>query len=292
MTAYRVDGELGRGGMAVVYAGYHEGLGRPVALKVLAEHLADNPEFRARFLREARIAAALEHPHLVRTYDVSEYDGRPCIVMELLLPGTLEGGLLTRREAAQVADALAYAHRSGVVHRDLKPANLLRSSSGEVKIADFGIARAAAETMLTQAGTVLGTLHYLAPEQAEGRPVGPPADVYSLGVVLQELLEEADPALVAWCLARDPDDRPTAAEVAAALADAPTVVAGRRGVRHLRVSDTVRWSAAALAVAATATLVVVLSHDSKRPKVQPVPHATTPAQEARNLEAWLRRYTD
>ena len=90
------------------------------------------------------------------------------------------------------------------MHRDLKPANLLRSSSGEVKIADFGIARAAEETMLTQAGTVLGTLRYLAPEQAEGRPVGPAADVYSLGVVLQELLDDADRALVAWCLRQDP----------------------------------------------------------------------------------------
>ncbi|HWJ30925.1 MAG TPA: serine/threonine-protein kinase [Gaiellaceae bacterium] len=291
MSTYRIEGEIGRGGMAVVYAGRHDGLDRPVALKVLAEHLADNPEFRARFLREARIAARLEHPHLVRTYDVSEHDGRPCIVMELLLPGTLESKRLTRREAAQVADALAYAHREGVVHRDLKPANLLRSSSGEVKIADFGIARAAAETMLTQAGTVLGTLRYLAPEQAEGRPVGPPADVYSLGVVLKELLETPDPALVAWCLAPDPDDRPTAAEVAAALADAPTVVAPRRGVRHLKVSDTVRWLVAAGAVAATAVLVLVLTHGSTPPEVQPVPHATTPAQEARNLEAWLHRYT-
>ncbi len=289
MSVYRVDGELGRGGMAVVYAGYHEGLERPVALKVLAEHLADNPEFRARFLREARIAARLHHPHLVRTYDVTEHDGRPCIVMELLLPGTLEGARLSRGEAAQVAHALAYAHRHGVVHRDLKPANLLRSSSGEVKIADFGIARAAEETMLTQAGTVLGTLRYLAPEQAEGRQVGPAADVYSLGVVLQELLDDPDRALVAWCLRLDPRDRPTAAEVAAAL---ETVLP--RGVRHLKVSaDTLPWLAAvALAAAVAATIVFALHRDAKPADVTPVPHATTPAQEARNLEAWLHRYTD
>jgi serine/threonine protein kinase len=292
LSAYRIESELGRGGMAVVYAGHHEVLGRPVALKVLAEHLADNPEFRARFLREARIAAGLAHPHLVRTYDVTEHDGRPCIVMELLRPETLEGGRLTRREASEVADALAYAHRSGVVHRDLKPANLLRGSSGEVKIADFGIARAAAETMLTQTGTVLGTLRYLAPEQAEGRPVGPPADVYSLGVVLQELLDDPDPALVERCLAHDPRDRPTAAEVAAALSEAPTVVAPRRGVGHLQVSDTFWWLAAALATAAIALVVVLTTHHSKPAEVQPVPHATTPSQEARNFEAWLRRYTD
>jgi len=277
--------------MAVVYAGHQDGLDRPVALKVLAEHLADNPEFRARFLREARIAARLNHPHLVRTYDVTELDGRPCIVMELLLPGTLEGQRLMRREAAQVAQALAYAHRHGVVHRDLKPANLLRSSSGEVKIADFGIARAAEETMLTQAGTVLGTLRYLAPEQAEGRPVGPAADVYSLGVVLQELLDEADQALVAWCLRRDPHERPTAAEVAAALETEPTVV--RTGVRHRKVSDTLPWLAAIGAAAAGAAAIVLAGHpNAKTADVKPVPHATTPAQEARNLEAWLRRYSD
>ena len=106
---YRIEKELGRGGMAVVYAGYHEGLDRPVALKVLAEHLADNPEFRARFLREARIAARLHHPHLVRTYDVTELHGRPCIVMELLLPRTLEGQRLTRSEAAHVETDVAFA---------------------------------------------------------------------------------------------------------------------------------------------------------------------------------------
>ena len=176
------------------------------------------------------------------------------------------------------------------MHRDLKPANLLRSPSGEVKIADFGIARAAEETMLTQAGTVLGTLRYLAPEQAEGFPVGPPADVYSLGVVLQELLDEADQALVAWCLRRDPDDRPTAAEVAAALESPATVV--RTGARHRKMSVTLPWLAAAgLAAAVAATAVIWLRHDTNPADVKPVPHATTPAHEARNLEAWLRRYS-
>ena len=110
--------------------------------------------------------------------------------MELLPGGTLEGGRLTRAEAAQVAAGLAYAHAHGVVHRDLKPANLLRGRDGVVKIADFGIARAVEETRVTQIGTVLGTLRYLSPEQAEGREVGPEADVYSLGVVLDELLAE------------------------------------------------------------------------------------------------------
>src|SRR5690348_2255973 len=110
--------------------------------------------------------------------------------MELLPGGTLAGGRLTRDEAAQVADGLAAAHANGVVHRDLRPANLLRPEDGTVKIADFGIARAVEETRLTQIGTVLGTLRYLAPEQAAGREAGPPADVYALGVVLDELLAD------------------------------------------------------------------------------------------------------
>jgi protein kinase-like protein len=291
VSAYTLDREVGRGGMAVVYAGHQRELDRPVALKVLADHLAGNREFRDRFLREARIAARLHHPHLVRTFDVTELDGRPCIVMELLPGGTLEGGSLTREEGAQVADALAYAHRHGVVHRDLKPGNLLRGRGGEVKIADFGIARAAEETMLTEAGTVLGTLRYLAPEQAEGRTVGPEADVYSLGVVLQELLVEPDPALVERCLAPEARERPTAAQVAAQLGAAPTVVRRRTRVGHLKVPLTGPWLLAAAALAAIAVAVAVAQRDSKPARVEPVPHATTPAQQARNLEAWLRKYS-
>ena len=219
MGAYRMDYELGRGGMAVVYAGCQDELDRPVALKVLAEHLAGNEEFRERFLREARIAARLHHPNLVRTYDITELDGLSVHRHGARAGRDARGRPLTRAQAADVADALAYAHGRGVVHRDLKPANLLRAADGSVKIADFGIARAAEEALLTQTGTVLGTIRYLAPEQAEGRRVGPEADVFSLGVVLQELLDDPDPAAaVERCLRRDPRERPRAAEVAAALA--------------------------------------------------------------------------
>ena len=185
--------------MAVVYAGWHEQLERPVALKVLASHLAGDEQFRTRFLREARIASKLHHPNLVRTYDIAELDGSPCIVMELLTGGTLEGARADPRRGRGGRSGLAHAHARGVVHRDLKPANLLRAADGDVKIADFGIARAVEETRVTQIGTVLGTLRYLAPEQAEGREVGPEADVYSLGVVLDELLaspSRADRALI------------------------------------------------------------------------------------------------
>ncbi|MFL5954626.1 MAG: serine/threonine-protein kinase [Gaiellaceae bacterium] len=294
ISTYRVDDELGRGGMAVVYAGWHEQLDRPVALKVLASHLADDPEFRTRFLREARIAAGLHHPNLVRTYDVSQVEGRPSIVMELLAGGTLEDGSLTREEAAQVASGLAHAHERGVVHRDLKPANLLRAGNGEVKIADFGIARAVEETMVTQIGTVLGTLRYLAPEQAEGRVVGPAADVYSLGVVLDELLVEPtreDRALIERMRSAEPQRRPTAAEVAAQL-DGTAVLqpkaSYRAPVRLGRIA--VLACGAALAVSVAVAFAFTGSADHA-PRVDPVPHATTPAQQARNLEAWLRRYS-
>jgi serine/threonine-protein kinase len=289
MSGFAVEGELGRGGMAVVYAGRQEELERPVALKVLAAHLADDQQFRDRFLREARIAARLHHPNLVRTFDITEHDGLPCIVMELLPGGTLVGGKLTREEAAQVADGLAYAHASGVVHRDLKPANLLRGPYGEVKIADFGIARAVEETMVTQVGTVLGTLRYLAPEQAEGRVVGPEADVYSLGVVLGELLDPADPELVRRCTAVRPDDRPTAAEVAEWLAPTAATTIGT-GVRHRSVSDTFYVVGAAVAVVA-AIVVLAWPHHHAAAPVRPVPHAATATQQARNLSSWLRDYS-
>ena len=288
MSGYRIDRELGRGGMAVVYAGHQEQLDRPVALKVLAAHLAGDEEFRERFLREARIASRLHHPNLVRTFDITELDGLPCIVMELLPGGTLEGERLTHAEAAAVADGLAYAHARGVVHRDLKPGNLLRAADDTVKIADFGIARAVEETMVTQVGTVLGTLRYLAPEQAEGRVAGTEADVYSLGVVLDELLEPKLPDLVQRCCASDPAERLTAAQVAAALGGEPTIVR-RRGVRHLKVSDTL-LGAGALAAIVAAVLVATHRHHAPT-KVEPVPHATTASQEARNLESWLKRYS-
>jgi serine/threonine-protein kinase len=289
LSAYRIDTELGRGGWAIVYAGHQEELDRPVALKLLAEHLAGDNEFRARFLREARIAARLHHPNLVRTFDITELDGLPCIVMELLPGGTLAGGRLTHDEASAVASGLAYAHAQGVVHRDLKPANLLRGAHGEVKVADFGIARAVEETNLTLAGTVLGTLRYLAPEQAEGRLVGPEADVYSLGVVLEELLDPPAPDLVRRCCATDPADRPTAADVAAELG-ATTVLARRRrpGARSAILAGV-----ALLAV--VAAIVAAATHgggsSSGSAQVRPVAHSAHATQEARNLEAWLKTYS-
>jgi serine/threonine protein kinase len=294
LSTYRLDTEIGRGGMAVVYAGWHEQLERPVALKVLAEHLAGDPEFRARFLREARIASKLHHPNLVQTYDITEVTELPCIVMELVTGGTLEGGSLTREEAGEVADGLAHAHGRGVVHRDLKPANLLRSETGQVKLADFGIARALEETMVTQIGTVLGTMRYLSPEQAEGRVVGTETDVYSLGVVFDELLDgatDSDRALIDRMRAHDPAVRPSASEVAASLGATQVLRPSRREHRPGLATRT-KVLAAAAAVAIVAAVTIAATSGGKTPaRVEPVPHATTPAQQARNLSAWLKTYS-
>jgi Protein kinase domain len=294
LSTYRLDTEIGRGGMAVVYAGWHEQLERPVALKVLAEHLAGDPEFRARFLREARIASKLHHPNLVQTYDITEVTELPCIVMELVTGGTLEGGSLTREEAGEVADGLAHAHGRGVVHRDLKPANLLRSETGRVKLADFGIARALEETMVTQIGTVLGTMRYLSPEQAEGRVVGTEADIYSLGVVFDELLDgatDSDRALIDRMRAHDPAVRPSASEVAASLGVTQVLRPSRREHRPGLATRT-KVLAAAAAVAIVAAVTIAATSGGKTPaRVEPVPHATTPAQQARNLSAWLKTYS-
>jgi serine/threonine protein kinase len=297
LSTYTIERELGRGGMAVVYAGGHDSLGRPVALKVLAAHLAGDPVFAARFLREARLAARLSHPNLVRTYDITEHDGLPCIVMELLPGGTLQDGRLTRDEAAQIAAGLAHAHARGVVHRDLKPANILRGAGGEPKLADFGIAKALDETQLTETGAIVGTLRYLSPEQAAGRAAGPESDVYALGIVLDELLAErgpADEALLEQCRAAEPALRPTASQVAAELGG-ETAVPPTRVLHHSpRRSARRGWIAFAVVVAALALAAVVVAvsaggHASTR--VEPVPHAASTAQQALDLAAWLRRYS-
>jgi len=299
MSRYRLDKEIGRGGMAVVYAGWHEQLDRGVALKVLAAEFADDEEFRARFVREARIASRLHHANLVRTFDIAQVDGQPCIVMELLTGGTLEGDQLTRADAAALADGLAHAHGAGVIHRDLKPSNLLRAPDGTVKIGDFGIARAAEETQVTQVGTVLGTLRYLAPEQAAGHVVGPEADVYSFGVVLDELLAKqtpADRALIARCKSERPADRPTAAEVATALDDettvSPTAISNEGTGRRLHTVGTREaMIVAVVLLAALIAIVAATRSDGRSRPIKPVAHAASSEQQARNLRAWLTEYS-
>jgi len=199
---YRVERVLGEGAMAKVLLAHDAELGREVAVKLLDEGLAADPSFRARFAREARIAAGLSHPNIVTVFDVGEVDGRPFIVMELVPGRTLEERL--RRDGAvpandvvaiarQVCAGLEHAHANGLVHRDLKPGNLIERDDGTVKIADFGIARAVEGTELTEAGTVVGTAAYLAPEQAEAGTVTPATDLFALGAVLYELLTGRQP---------------------------------------------------------------------------------------------------
>jgi eukaryotic-like serine/threonine-protein kinase len=202
-AATRIDGRyelvrpLGHGAMATVDLMHDLELDRPVALKRLAENLARDDDLRRRFVREARLAARLSHPNVVRVFDVGEDDGRPFIAMEYVEGETL-AELLARRgrlPAAEVARlgvqacaALAAAHASGLVHRDVKPQNLILGKDGVLRLGDFGIAVAHEGTQLTLAGTVLGTAGYLAPEQARGEKVTAAADIYAVGAVLYELL--------------------------------------------------------------------------------------------------------
>ena len=197
---YRIEDEIGRGGMSVVYRAHDLRLNRAVAIKVLPPELALDPAVRSRFTREAQTSAQLSHPHIVPIYDVGERDGVAYFVMALVTGGNL-GGMLemrplgavddVRRILSEVADALAYAHLRGVIHRDVKPDNiLLESEAGRSMVTDFGIARAMeGGARLTQTGIAVGTPTYMSPEQAVGdRQVDGRSDIYSLGVVGYQML--------------------------------------------------------------------------------------------------------
>jgi serine/threonine protein kinase len=328
---YEIVRPLGHGAMALVDLAQDVELGRPVALKRLADNLARDDELHARFLREARLAARLAHPNIVRIYDVGDEDGVPFIAMEYVEGETLAGllarrGVLEEREAArlgvQLFQALAAAHDAGLVHRDVKPQNLLLRSDGALKLGDFGVAVGLGGTRLTMAGTVLGTAGYLAPEQARGEDVTPAADVYAGGAVLYEMLAgrpprtaaslaelgrpgpiappPALPDLVLACLAADPRDRPAADVVARRLAGGPVEDPTLHIVRARRMRP-------ALLLAAIATLAIIgglvaalvstnggSSKPPRRPvaRVSPVPHAAQAEDQARNLAVWLRRYAN
>jgi eukaryotic-like serine/threonine-protein kinase len=197
---YELGDRLGVGGMSTVLEAFDRRLERHVAVKLLAEHLADDRQFVARFRREALAAARLVHPNIVQVFDfgLDERSGRHYIVMELIRGQSgaeilRDAGVLGVQEALsmvlQACRGLDYAHRNGVVHRDVKPGNLLRAEDDVVKLADFGIAKAVTdESAITQVGSVIGTAAYLAPEQAAGEQVGPPADLYALGVVTYQFL--------------------------------------------------------------------------------------------------------
>ena len=200
---YLVESELGRGGMATVFKGTDTVLGRPVAVKVLSPQYAGDANFVTRFRREAQSAARLNHPNLVSVYDTGTDDGIHFIVMEYVDAKTLAdylagGGRIMPERAIEIAeavcDALSMAHAHGIIHRDIKPANIMITSKGDVKVTDFGIARviSGADT-IAQTAAVLGTASYLSPEQAQSLPVDQRSDIYSLGVVLYEMVTGRPP---------------------------------------------------------------------------------------------------
>src|SRR5919206_1662548 len=199
---YRVEGELGRGGMARVYRGTDGVLGRPIAVKVLSPQYAQDANFVTRFRREAQAAARLNHPNLVQVYDTGSDDGVHYIVMEYVEAKTLAdylsgGGRIMPDRATELAeavcDALAVAHAQGVIHRDVKPANIMVTRDGQVKVTDFGIARVTTNETVEQTAAVLGTASYLSPEQAQGGAIDQRSDLYSLGCVLYEMLTGRPP---------------------------------------------------------------------------------------------------
>ncbi|MBI3668064.1 MAG: serine/threonine protein kinase, partial [Acidobacteria bacterium] len=261
---YEILAPIGAGGMGEVYRAKDTRLDRTVAIKVLPAHLADNPELRQRFEREARAVSSLNHPHICTLYDIGRQDGIDFLVMEYLEGETLASRLSKGpmpaadglRYAIEMADALALAHRQGVFHRDLKPGNIMLTKSG-AKLLDFGLAKlavggagpVAAETLtaltprsgdLTQKGTILVTIQYMAPEQLEGKEADARTDIFAFGAVLYEMVTgqkafaaksqasliaaimHTDPApvsavspvapaaldrVVRACLAKDPEDR-------------------------------------------------------------------------------------
>jgi eukaryotic-like serine/threonine-protein kinase len=239
---YRLEGRLGFGGMSTVHLATDLRLERPVAVKLLAEHLAEDPTFVSRFQREAQAAARLVHPNIVQVFDSGQdaSTGQYFIVMEYI-EGSSCAEILRDEGWVEVDDAISiieqaceglhYAHRHGVVHRDVKPGNLLRAREGAVKLADFGIAKATEQSSITQVGSVLGTAAYLAPEQARGEEAGPSADLYALGVVTYQLISGRLPyeatSLTELALKQQSEEPPTldtlVAAVSPELADAVAI---------------------------------------------------------------------
>jgi tRNA A-37 threonylcarbamoyl transferase component Bud32 len=194
---YRLDAEIGHGGMSTVYRAFDTVLERPVAIKLMHRDIASHPEQLERFRREARAVAQLNHPHIVTVIDAGEDESTPFIVFEFVDGETLKErirrcGRLAIPEsiayAIEIARALGAAHERGIVHRDIKPQNVLIDAEGSAKVTDFGIARSLAEEGLTGDGRVLGTTDYVSPEQALGHPVTGQSDIYSLGICLYEML--------------------------------------------------------------------------------------------------------
>ncbi|HTA06350.1 MAG TPA: protein kinase [Solirubrobacteraceae bacterium] len=335
---YRLEGRLGFGGMSTVHLAMDQRLERQVAVKLLAEHLAEDPTFVSRFQREAQAAARLVHPNIVQVFDSGqdESSGQYFIVMEYIEGQSCaeilrDDGWLDVDQAIAIIDqaceGLHYAHRHGVVHRDVKPGNLLRAREGDVKLADFGIAKATEQSSITQVGSVLGTAAYLAPEQARGEEAGPRADLYALGVVTYQLIsgrlpyeassltelalkqqQEAPPLLdtlvaavspqlaeaVAISLALDPQERyQTAREMGRALGDgadgiAPAEAPGAAGRSPATEATSVLSAGRRPAAREPARTAVTSAVTPRRPRSGP-PRHQSPAQQPAQAAPTARR---
>ena len=301
LSHYTIEDRIGQGGMGVVYRATDTRLGRVVAIKVIAADAAGSRDRRDRFLREARAASALNHPNIVTIHEVDHANGIDFLVMELvggrplneIIPRT---GLPLERAielAEQIANALATAHASGIVHRDVKPTNIVISASGQAKMLDFGLAKVlaprdpAADTMTaapaTELGVVVGTIAYMSPEQAQGRPISDRSDIFSFGAVLYEMLAGRRPfgddtiasiltetpppvgsarkdilpaleALIAACLDKTPARRPSARDVA----DRLSAIRGRLTASRLDVRALLQRRAFVAALAAVAVTALAL----------------------------------
>jgi protein kinase-like protein/tetratricopeptide repeat protein len=272
---YRLERLLGRGGMASVWLASDQVLERAVAVKVLSDTIASDPEFLARFRREAQVAAGLSHPNLIGVYDYADRAERPYLVMEYV-PGDNLAERMSRnaeidceRLARELLGALAHIHAAGIVHRDIKPQNVLIAPDGSAKLIDFGIALPKDATSLTRTGHLLGTARYIAPEMMNGKPATERSDLYSCGVLLRDCIGDNPPgrlrALVERLSTADPRGRPASAEEAvaqvsggASIPDQPTELL-RPTLRRRRSKPSaprLAWGKAAAIVAAFVTLAI------------------------------------
>ncbi len=244
---YRLERLLGRGGMAAVWLAQDEVLERPVAVKVLSDTIASDPEFLARFRREAHVAAGLTHPNLIGVYDYAEGDERPYLVMEYVPGETLaermnrEEAVDCRKLASELLGALAHIHAAGIVHRDVKPQNVLLAPEGSAKLIDFGIALPRDATALTRTGHLLGTARYIAPEVMAGGAATERSDLFSCGVLLRDCLGGRPPDRLRGPVARlceeDPEARPVSAAQALSQIERSARATGQATQRFAPVGD-------------------------------------------------------
>ena len=274
---YRIERLLGRGGMASVWLASDQVLERQVAVKVLSDSIASDPEFLARFRREARVAAGIWHPNLIGVYDYADAAERPYLVLEYVSGPNLAERMKQNvridceRLARELLGAAGHIHAAGIVHRDIKAQNVLLAPDGSARLIDFGIALPADATALTRTGQLIGTARYLAPEVMRGEPASPRSDLFSCGIVLRDCLGEAPPtqlrALVERLTSAEPARRPASAAAALAALDrkALHVEEPTERLRALPPLQPVkphhwnrRWGRVAAALVAVAVLAVAL----------------------------------